>query len=353
MLSTIAKFKTTLAAAISASATSLILTSANSEDNTAIASGLYGFVIDEGNTNEEYVIGTLSGTTVSTLSRGISYEDGSTEITANKKAHRKGATIKITDHPAIIQIIKILNGTTTVANVLKSSVAPVEGVDLGNKDYIDGVVVAGGADASTSVKGISKLSTAPASATNPIAAGDNDPRLPTADEKAALAGIGAPSATSKFITEIGLAGIVIPYAGTAAPTGFLLCDGAAVSRSTYARLFAIVATTYGAGNGSTTFNLPNLKGKIPVGLNAAETEFDVLGEIGGAKTHTLIAAEMPAHTHDIIAYSSNMGGGTSKAQRTSSDNDTTLVPDSTTSTGGDGAHNNLQPYLVLNYIIKI
>ncbi|MDQ5987388.1 MAG: hypothetical protein CSYNP_03128 [Syntrophus sp. SKADARSKE-3] len=199
MLKTIAKFKTTLAAAISASATSLTLTSVNSEDNTAIPNGIYGFVIDEGNQNEEYVIGSLSGTTVSTLSRGISYEDGSTEITANKKSHRKGATIKITDHPAIIQIIKILNGDTTITNAIKSSATPSNDDDLVNKAYSDAQTVAGGADASTSIKGISKLSTAPVNAANPIAVGDNDPRIPTTDEKAAMAGTSTPSTSNKFV----------------------------------------------------------------------------------------------------------------------------------------------------------
>jgi microcystin-dependent protein len=77
------------------------------------------------------------------------------------------------------------------------------------------------------------------------------------------------------------------FAGSTAPTGWLLCDGTAVSRTTYSDLFAITSTTYGVGDGSTTFNLPNLKGRVPVGLDTSQTEFDVLGETGGAKTHTL------------------------------------------------------------------
>lgn len=92
-------------------------------------------------------------------------------------------------------------------------------------------------------------------------------------------------------------GAVTQFAGSAAPTGWLLCDGTAVSRATYADLFAAIGTTYGAGNGSTTFNLPNLKGRVPVGRDSADTSFDVLGETGGAKTHTLTVTEMPSHTH--------------------------------------------------------
>lgn len=141
------------------------------------------------------------------------------------------------------------------------------------------------------------------------------------------------------------AGVVTAYGGSAAPTGWLLCDGQAVSRTTYAKLFAAISTTYGAGDGSTTFNLPNLKGRVPVGLDAAQIEFDALAETGGAKTHTLTTAEMPAHTHGVPTKEgtgSNVGQGGNNA----------VATPSTDSAGGGSAHNNLQPYLVVNYIIK-
>lgn len=91
------------------------------------------------------------------------------------------------------------------------------------------------------------------------------------------------------------AGMMMPYAAATAPIGWLLCDGAAVSRQTYRRLFSIIGTTYGTGDGSTTFNLPNLKGRIIVGVDAAQTEFDVLGETGGSKS--IVTGAVPAHTH--------------------------------------------------------
>ena len=78
-------------------------------------------------------------------------------------------------------------------------------------------------------------------------------------------------------------GAVSAFAGSAAPTGWLLCDGSDVSRTTYSDLFAVVGTTYGAGDGSTTFGLPNLEGRVPVGLDAGQTEFDALAETGGSK----------------------------------------------------------------------
>lgn len=144
-------------------------------------------------------------------------------------------------------------------------------------------------------------------------------------------------------------GAVLPYAAATAPANFLLCDGTEVSRSTYSTLFSIISTTYGVGDGSTTFTLPDLQGVIPVGRDSGQTEFDTLGETGGAKTHTLITAEMPAHTH---ATDSRLNGGTGSNANIAGSGSATNGTIDTSSTGGGGAHNNLQPYIVLNYIIK-
>lgn len=183
--------------------------------------------------------------------------------------------------------------------------------------------------------------------------------------------------------ETGPTGSVIAFAGSSAPSGWLMCDGSSLLREDYLDLFAIIGTTYGSVDG-THFTLPNLKGKVPVGLDSSQTEFDTLGETGGAKTHTLTSAEMPAHTHTgpshthgmnhnhILDFSgpgtssSNIARGTtgdpiatnggpvsgpklSGADKTSTD---AAGTGATGSTGTGGAHNNLQPYIVLNYIIK-
>jgi microcystin-dependent protein len=97
-------------------------------------------------------------------------------------------------------------------------------------------------------------------------------------------------------------GTVISTALSATISGWLLCDGSNVSRTTYAGLFAAIGTTYGSGDGSTTFGIPNLKGKVPVGLDATQTEFDTLGETGGAKAHTHTNSNTGtagAHTHAV------------------------------------------------------
>lgn len=209
------------------------------------------------------------------------------------------------------------------------------------------------------------------------------------------------------MNQIGLlppVGSVSTYAGSQAPTGYILCDGSAISRTVYHALFQVIGTTYGSGDGSTTFNVPNLKGKFVVGFDSAQTEFDNLSETGGAKTHTLTIAEMPAHNHNGLTQSagththtitdpghahgvtdpghshtlpqsltpltgigpaddwtqgSGTNTGTSTTGLTVNSNTTGITNQSAgahqhviDSQGGGQPHNNLPPYLVLNYIIK-
>lgn len=151
-------------------------------------------------------------------------------------------------------------------------------------------------------------------------------------------------------------GSVMMFGGATAPDGYLLCDGTAVSRTTYSDLYDAIGTTYGSGDGSTTFNLPNLKGKVPVGYDSSDSSFDSLGETGGEKTHTLTVNEMPSHTHALkTSYTSGANTDNDKVMSASGSagwNNNAHNEYSIQETGGGQAHNILQPYIVMNYIIK-
>lgn len=164
-------------------------------------------------------------------------------------------------------------------------------------------------------------------------------------------------------------GVVWDYSGAeAVMPGFLFPYGQAVSRTTYAAYFALVGTTYGVGNGTTTFNLPDLCGRTVFGKDnmggsskdrlTAQTggiNGDILGAVGGAERHTLLTAEMPSHTHTknmTGRYGAN-GDPYTDAQSSAGDsgNDAQLL--TTDATGGGGAHNNLPPGIVLNKILFV
>lgn len=98
-------------------------------------------------------------------------------------------------------------------------------------------------------------------------------------------------------------GALLSYAGSAAPVGWLLCDGAAVSRATYAALFAVLGTTYGAGDGSTTFNVPDLRNRVAVGSGSTYTR----AQTGGAATVTLSSASLPSHSHSFSDSTDSAG----------------------------------------------
>ena len=122
------------------------------------------------------------------------------------------------------------------------------------------------------------------------------PSLPATDPTTANQAV-----RKSYVDNYTPAGVITQYGGSSAPTGWLLCQGQAISRtnSLYTRLFTAISTTYGAGDGTTTFNVPNLQGRIPVGRDSTQTEFDALAETGGSKTSTLITANLPSHQHGV------------------------------------------------------
>lgn len=154
-------------------------------------------------------------------------------------------------------------------------------------------------------------------------------------------------------------GAVQQFAGAVAPTKYLLCNGQAVSRTTYKTLFDVIGTIYGAGDGSTTFNVPDFQNRVPVGVSSTKA----LGHQDGYETHTLSIDEMPKHTHiqeqhrhsialkEGAAQNGSTGGaGNNKYAGTPGYTDYTTPINK--ETGGGKAHNNMQPYTTINYIIR-
>lgn len=183
-------------------------------------------------------------------------------------------------------------------------------------------------------------------------------------------------------------GTVLMWAGAsdAVPSGYLLCDGAAVSRTEYAALFSTLGTAFGVGDGSTTFSLPDLRARFVFGANSTYTR----GETGGEVNHTLTASEMPVHSHSCSdggshthtmesggehTHSSGASGTISVSKGDGTSGTSTVGKGGTADTGsaglhthelgtaldhthsignvgGGNAHNNMPPYIALAYIIR-
>lgn len=195
-------------------------------------------------------------------------------------------------------------------------------------------------------------------------------------------------------------GVINQFAGSSAPSGYVLCDGTAYNRTDplYASLYSVIGTTYGVGNGSTTFNVPNLKGRVPVGLDTSQTEFDAQGKTGGSKISTAPHTHSTSHSHTASSSATtsipsggshvnrvsnnitlvNLYNGTGgnfgapnksgsgegwdttdsgSHSHTASTSVSTTVSAPSTTTSGDSSTSlisgNLQPYIALNYIIKL
>lgn len=148
-----------------------------------------------------------------------------------------------------------------------------------------------------------------------------------------------------------------PVAYTDPDPGWLRCDGAPVSRGTYAALFAKIGTTYGAGNGVSTFNLPDLRGRVPVGADGPAGRLsanDALGQAGGEEKHQLSIGELASHEHGVrldSAASPSRGlkftDGAGQYIATGGGADDVLQ-----NAGGDQPHNNMPPYQIVNWMIK-
>jgi microcystin-dependent protein len=153
-----------------------------------------------------------------------------------------------------------------------------------------------------------------------------------------------------FLSEIRMVSFNFP------PQGWAFCNGQTLPINQYQALFSLLGTTYG-GDGRTTFQLPNLQARMPVEVGNGFT----LGQPGGEVNHTLVLTELPVHTHQAQGVSTNAtsasASGNTWAASTqnpySTSPNTTLNPLTLSNTGGSQPHNNMPPYLVLNFIIAL
>lgn len=215
----VANFETTLQSTITSSQTTMTLVSGTDASGDSL-SGYMCFTIDEGTSKQEHVCGTVSGTSVTGMIRGIDPVDGDTEVASLKQSHRRGASVTLTNYPVLGVLARIMNGDETFPNVISyatSTSACSANDDICDKEYIDGVANAGAADANATTKGIWEAATT-AELNAGTATGSTgallafDPAtlaasiyglyLPSSGQKDALAGSsGTPGSANTYITE--------------------------------------------------------------------------------------------------------------------------------------------------------
>jgi len=341
---------------------------------------------------------TLSGTTHTLTTSDGSVSDGMSKVLVLGGSPSGTNTITISPNDAD-KLYFVQNGTSQIATFTQGSGANVS-VAAGKQ----AIIFADGAGSGAAVTEI-KPTAADASVVTATLADDAVTNAKIADDavnadSVADNSIGAAAinidgngtsgqavvsdgdGSFSYQSNIVPSGALMPYAGTSAPTGFLLCDGSAVSRSTYATLFAALdnGNIYGAGDGSSTFNLPDLRGRVIAGQDdmggasanrltdqTGGLNGDTLGDTGGSETHTLTTAQLASHTHTfsdtdshtvsfprtfISGAANNSVNVDGSGQRHDGGTLTVSISGTTSSTGSGSAHNNVQPTIILNYIIK-
>ena len=334
---------------------------------------------------------TLSGTTHTLTTSDGTVSDGMSKVLVLGGSPSGTNTITISPNDAD-KLYFVQNGTSQIATFTQGSGANVS-VAAGKQ----AIIFADGAGSGAAVTEI-KPNAADASVVTATLADDAVTAAKIADDAVGAAAVADNSIGAAAInisgngtsgqavvsdgdgsfsyeSNIVPSGALMPYAGTSAPTGFLLCDGSAVSRTTYATLFSAISTTYGSGDSSSTFNLPDLRGRVIAGQDdmggasanrltnqTGGLNGDDLGATGGSETHALTTAQLASHTHSFSGSGSttamtflNDGLGVNRGgsgQSSSSNTISVSISGTTGSAGSGSAHNNVQPTIILNYIIK-
>ncbi len=150
------------------------------------------------------------------------------------------------------------------------------------------------------------------------------------------------------------------FAGNFAPSGWMLCQGQLLAISEYETLFNLIGTTYG-GNGSSTFALPDLQGRVPIHMGSFSGLNSIIGQSGGSETVTLTSAQLPVHTHAVNAASAgetdnpagSVWAGSSAKSYSIIGYNLTMNSNTVSLSGGSQPHENMIPYVSLNFIISL
>jgi microcystin-dependent protein len=373
--------KTSLASSFTVGATTLAV--ANGSTFPDGSAGPFVVVVDRGlATEEKFLIDTTTGVNGTTFNIQQAGYDGT-----STSAHAASALVEhCLDAYTIEQANRYVNLQTTKGDLVSHNGTTTSRLAIGTNNTVlvaDSTVAAGSKWATVGNASLADGSVTAGKLASDAVETSKILNLNVTTGKLADGAVTTTKILDAAVTAAKLAsdaviptGMVSPFAGTTAPSGYVLCDGTAYSRTNplYSALFALIGTTYGSGDGTFTFNVPNLKGRVPVGLDSSQTEFDTRGETGGAKTHTLVWNEMPQHIHGItdpghvhqqnvtanadsggtgtrLDYDADVTGATAYTQGINTQGASTGITINTA--GNSQAHNNLQPYMVLNYIVKL
>ena len=401
-------YKTTLAESLSATASTtedITVSSVTLVDGQTLTSADVGdyicLKINPNASTKEIVCctGGISGTTFKSCSRGMSFKGDDAVYSGNEKSHSPGETVIISNDDTYLkeQYAGLDNDNTFYGTQTFASTTAISRINIGNgattydkrvyasngdankpflqydesentwsfsNDGLSSTAIGNGASVYTSGNGIDITSSVITIATSSLSGlrFDNNGFLQIATSSGSGIYVDtddtlkiATSSDFNFTGELrdnGVLGGFMPvgavamWVATTSPTGWLLCDGMPVSRATYSDLYAVIIDRYGDGDSSTTFNLPDLRQRVPLGY-ATSTDDGVgnmLGETGGATSTNQTIAQMAAHTHVSVVTNAQVG-----ATGASGSNE---IEGNTGSTGGGKDMSIMDPYITINYIIK-
>lgn len=367
---------TYLASSITSSATSMTLADGTTRSGTSL-SGFMCFVVDVNQPTTEYICGTASGTTVSSLSRGIDPLNPNTTSSALAYSHRRFASVQVSDYPTIQFLVRKANGTEAYDSPLLYSFSSTSSIStsstIPNRAYVDSVATAGCANGQeggtrgcvepatqsqmangSSIGGSgaalvlqSKYSNSTSSATTTIVVTNSSGKIAPDSgfiststdfsfRNQTLSILTSTStATSTDMFNLLPAGVIQMYASSSAPGGWLLADGSEYATSSYPRLWQVIQYVYGGS--TSTFRVPDLRGRFVT--SPSSTISTTIGATGGTVSSTLSGNSVFSGWTQVFATG---GPGTGVYGPTASSGNIPLV----------GSATSTPPYIVLNHIIK-